>query len=154
MSAVTLTVAVVSLPHPWRRLRELAHVTLVWHDHGPMGKCKHSTQEISLRRDLTQAERRAALLHELEHLDHGPAVVGYVDQDEMATRERAARWLIPIENLVAALVWANDDYELAEELWVDLGTVRTRLNTLTAAESDVLTIAIDAAERTFPSESG
>ena len=114
-----------------------------------MGKCKHSTQEVSLRRDLTQAQRRAALLHELEHLAHGPAVVGYVEQDEKATRERAARWLIPLENLGDALVWANDDHELAEELWVDLGTVRTRLSTLTAEESRLLNDRLDAAEQTF-----
>jgi hypothetical protein len=154
VSYLTPTVAPMPLPHPWRRLRDLAHVTLVWHDHGPMGKCKHSTQEVSLRRDLTQAQRRAALLHELEHLEHGPAVVGYVEEDEMATRERAARWLIPIENLAAAMIWANDDHELAEELWVDLGTVRTRLSTLTAVETRHLNDRVDAAERTFPSESG
>jgi hypothetical protein len=119
-----------------------------------MGKCKHSTQEVSLRRDLTQAQRRATLLHELEHLENGPAVVGYIAEDEMATRERAARWLIPIENLADALVWANDDYELAEELWVDLGTVRTRLSTLRPDETAVLNLRVDAAERSFPSESG
>lgn len=141
-------------PHPWRRLKELAHITLVWHDHGPMGTCKHSTQTVSLRRDLSQAERRATLLHELEHLEHGPAVVGYVDQDEKATRERAARWLIPLDNLAAAMVWAVDDHELAEELWVDLGTVRTRLSTLTADETNVLNARLDSAERGFPDRSG
>lgn len=141
-------------PHPWRRLKELAHITLVWHDHGPMGKCKHSTQEVSLRRDLTQAERRAALLHELTHLDRGPAVVGYVADDEAATRREAARWLISLERLADAMVWAVDDYELAEELWVDVGTVRTRLSSLTPEETTYLNSRVDAAERSFPERSG
>lgn len=138
------------LPHPWRRLRELTHITLKWHDDGPMGKCKHSTQEVSLRRDLDQAARRAVLLHELEHLRRGPAVVGFVDHDERATRDAAARLLIPLHALAEAMVWAVDDHELAAELWVDVHTVRARLEGLTQAESDELNRRLDAAELTFP----
>lgn len=137
-------------PHPWRRLRELAHVTLVWHSGGIRGWCRHSTQQISLRDDLTQADRRSALLHEIEHLAGGPAIRGYVEQDERATSQRAARWLIPFENLAEAIVWAGDDYELAEELWVDVHTVRERLSGLSAEESAELSRRMVAAERTFP----
>ncbi|MCW2758706.1 MAG: hypothetical protein JWO46_2452 [Nocardioidaceae bacterium] len=115
-----------------------------------MGKCTHSTQQVSLRDDLDQAERRASLLHELEHLDGGPAVRGYVQQDELATRERAARWLIPFEDLVRGLLWADDEEELAEALWVDVHTVRTRLRTLTEVESRDLSNRMLAAEVTFP----
>ncbi len=138
------------LPHPWRRLARLAHITLRWHDDGPMGTCRHSTQEVSLRRDLTQAERRATLAHELEHLAEGPAVRGYAEQDEKLIRERAARWLIPFDRLIEALVWAGDDHELAAELWVDVHTVRTRLEMLTDDESTRLADLMAAAELTFP----
>lgn len=140
----------MSLLHPWRRLREAAHVTLNWHHGGPMGWCRHSTQEISLRSDLTQAERRATLHHEMTHLQRGPAVIGYEWTDELSTREIAARELITLEALADALVWAYDDQEAADILWVDLHTVQTRLTTLTSAESDELNRRLDAAELTYP----
>lgn len=140
----------MSLPHPWRRLRELAHITLKWHDGGPRGRCRHSTQEISLRRDLNQAERRSALAHELEHLVGGPAIVGFVDHDEALVTDRAARYLIPFDALSRALVWANDDHELAEALWVDVYTVRARLAGLTDLETAMLEVGMIAAERAFP----
>ncbi|BAX97063.1 hypothetical protein MSTE_01745 [Mycobacteroides stephanolepidis] len=36
----------------------------------------------------------------------------------------AAQRLIPLPNLLRRLQWTNDDYELAEELWTDVHTVR------------------------------
>lgn len=112
------------MPHPWKRLRELAHVALHWHDGGPWGIARHSTQEISLRRGLTQAQRRSTLAHELMHLQVGPAIVGYVDQDEAHVRERTARWLIT--------------------------SGPARLDSLTDDETSVLNGRLDAAERGFP----
>lgn len=150
VSGVSPTVQSMHLPHPWRRLAEALDVTLRWHDDGPMGRCRHSTREVSLRRGMTQAERRATLLHELEHLNEGPAVRGFERDDEMQTRERAARWLIPLKDLADALVWANDDLEVADVLWVDIHTVQTRLTTLTVEETAELNRRLDAAEITFP----
>lgn len=98
---------------------------------------------------MTQAERRSALAHEISHLVSGPAIVGYVEQDERLVTARAARWLIPMDCLVEAMLWANDDYELADELWVDVFTVRARLASLTAAESAELERRMLAAERAF-----
>lgn len=141
----------MSLPHPWQRLRESTHVTLHWVvDLPTWGRCKHSTQEVFIRVGLTQAQRRVTILHELEHLAAGPAVRGYADKDEAETRERAARWLLPLDVLADALVWSMDDRELADELWVDLTTIRVRLSTLTPVEDAYLNARIDAAERTFP----
>lgn len=136
-------------PHPWRRLRELAHITLEWHVGGRKGRSKHSTQTISLRENLSQAERRSALAHEIEHLEGGPAIVGYVRQDERVVTTRAACWLIPFENLAQAIVWANDERELADELWVDVTTVRARLAALTNTESIELERRMLSAERSF-----
>ena len=137
-------------PHPWRRLRELAHVKLNWVESGRKGRVRHSTQEIFLRTDLTQAERRSVLLHEIEHLAGGPAVRGYRDLDERDTTARACRWLIPIEALLDGLIYCRDDVELAEHLWVDLKTVQARLTGLTAAETEWLNERMDAAELGFP----
>lgn len=150
MSMVASTLPLVQLPHPWRRLRAARHVTLQWHDDGPMGWCRHSTQEVSIRTNLTQAERRATLAHELTHLDRGPAVRGYTDHEERLVNEESARWLISLDALADALVWANDDHEVADILWVDLATVQTRLVTLSADESAYVNRALDRAEMTFP----
>jgi hypothetical protein len=138
------------LPHPWRRLREAAHVTLRWHADGPMGWCRHSTQEISIRLGLTQAQRRVTVLHELEHLAGGPAVVGFAHVDERATQLRTAKWLITTEALAKAMLWSRDEYEIAEELWVDVHTVRDRLASLTPAETRLLNQLLDDAELQLP----
>lgn len=150
MSALTLSLAAMKFPHPWSRLRNAAHIRLRWHHGGPMGWCRHSTQEVSIRKDLTQAERRSTLAHELIHLDRGPAIKGFEEQEEKAVCEEAARWLIPLDKLVDALVWAFDDEEVADLLWVDLDTVQTRLVTLTSKETAEINAALDRAEMTFP----
>lgn len=130
--------------HPWRRLRELVDVTLGWHDGGYAGWCRHSTQEVSLRRGMTQAERRSTICHEVVHLERGPAPKGYGRQDELAVSKEAARRLIPnVRALGEALAWACCPEEAADELWVDVGTLRTRLNHLHPAERAYLKRRLD-----------
>lgn len=150
MSALILSLRSMHFPHPWRHLRNAAHITLKWHHEGPMGWCKHSTQTVSIRTNLTQSERRSTLAHELIHLDRGPAVRGFEEQEERAVDEQAARWLIPLDKLADALVWAFDDEEVADLLWVDLDTVQTRLVTLTADETTHINRVLDRAEMSFP----
>lgn len=120
--------------HPWRRLRELIDVTLHWHDGGVAGWCRHSTQDVSLRRGMTQAERRSTVCHEVVHLERGPAPKGYGRQDELQVSQEAARRLIQLQPLGEALAWAHCLAEAADELWVDTGTLRTRLEHLHPAE--------------------
>lgn len=123
------------LYHPWRRLRDLVDVTLYWHDGHPPGWCRHSTQEVSLQRGMTQAERRSTLTHELVHLERGPAVRGYGVREEREVDKEAARRLLPDVRAVGeALAWASCLEEAADELWVDLGTLRARLEHLHPAE--------------------
>lgn len=150
MSVLVLTIQSMHFPHPWRRLRNAAHITLRWHHDGPMGWCRHSTQEVSIRTDLTQVERRSTLAHELVHLDRGPAIKGFEEHEEKVVSEETARWLIPLEKLADGLVWAFDDEELADILWVDLDTVQTRLVTLTPKETTFINAALDRAEMSFP----
>lgn len=136
--------------HPWRTLRALAHVTLHWHDGGPAGWTHFESATISLRRGMTQVERRCTLTHELEHIERGPAVRGYADDEERAVRENAARRLISFPRLVDAMLWSGDEYELADELWVDVGTVRDRLTTLSDDEGRELLRRLDEAEVRMP----
>lgn len=84
---------------------------------------------------MTQAERRSTLAHELVHLERGPAVRGYVEWDEREVSKEAARRLLPgIREVGEALAWSLDLTEAADELWVDVGTLRVRLEHLHPAE--------------------
>ena len=135
MSVLAATVPAVHQYHPWRRLRELVDVTLHWHDGSPAGWCRHSTRDVSLQRGMTQAERRSTICHEVVHLERGPAVRGYGAREELEVSKEAARRLLPDIRVVGeALAWAVCLDEAAEELWVDRGTLRVRLEHLHPAE--------------------
>lgn len=128
------------LPHPWRRLRDLAHVTLLWHDDGPMGAALHPFAAVSLRRGLTWAERRCTLEHELNHLERGPVPAGLRDKDEESVRRETALRMIPeIRPIGEALAWALSEEEAADELGVDVPVLRYRLRHMSPMERAWLT---------------
>lgn len=119
--------------HPWRRLRALAHITLVWHDDGPMGETDFEAGVISLRRGMSQAERRSTILHECLHVERGPVPMGLADKEEERVCRHTAQELLPDVRAIAdALAWARWNLvEAAEELWVDVDTLACRLATMT-----------------------
>ena len=120
--------------NPWKALRDLPGVTVFsCRLDGPLGLSHASTGVVILERDQTIAERRVTLTHELIHIERGHDGCQDNKAEGAVEREAAAR-LIPLDALVSALLWSDDDYELAEELWVDVETVRTRLNNLTEQE--------------------
>lgn len=119
--------------HPWRLLRQMPHLIVHW-CHLPDGQvgCTDGTN-IWLDRRQRQAQRRSTLAHELEHIErgHDECQVGAV---EMTVEIAAARKLIPLVALAEAIVWSQDEHELAEDLWVDVAMVRTRLMSLSDEE--------------------
>ncbi len=137
---------------PWRRLRHLPHITVVWADlpDGLLGVADFITATITLTTGMTQAERRSVCAHELAHLDRGPVPAYLTPREELAIDAAVARDLIPFGALVSAMLWSRDDYEIAEELTVDVGLVRSRLDGLSAKESDALERALDAGELLLP----
>lgn len=142
MSAVVATVPAMTggNVHPWRMLRDLAHVTLAWHDEGPKGRVKHSTQTISVRRGMTWAQRRCAVMHELIHLERGPALSTTKAMDEERVRRETARRMLPdVHTLGEAIAWSYDEHECADELGVDVHVLRYRLKHLHPAERHYLT---------------
>lgn len=125
--------------HPWRRLRDLAHVRLLWHDGGPKGITNFANQTISLRRGMTQAERRSTVLHECLHVERGPVLSTLAAREELRVEKETARLLLAdLERLGDALAWAHDLAEAADELWVDEQLLRCRLNHLHPAERGYL----------------
>jgi len=124
----------MTLPHPWRRLRELPEITLEWHDGGDAGWYDFATQTISLRRGMCQAERRSTLRHELEHHYRGTFLESLLEREEAACELAAARDLIDIRKLGEALAWSLDLNVVADELWVDPALVEIRCRRLHPAE--------------------
>ena len=131
--------------HPWRTAAErYPHINIVTEHPLPRrvrGLFDGAT--IWLCSTLTQAERRSALTHELQHAERGIAAPLYRAREELVVDELAARKLIPLPGLVEALRASRDPYQIAEELWTDAHTVRTRLNTLDPLEVAELEHALE-----------
>lgn len=122
--------------HPWKHAAEhYPHITI---------DCRNELPDrvwglllgdvIWLCRKLNQVRRRCTLTHELVHLERGPVPADPVARarEEHTVSVLAARRLIPITALIDAYRWcpAGHPAELAEELWVDIPTLRTRMASL------------------------
>lgn len=124
--------------NPWAHVRETyPEITVVTHQELP-GRIwgLRAGNLIWLCKRLDQARRRCTLTHEIIHLERGavPAdLIGHA-REERTVAEEAARRLIPLEDLANALRWTRDCHQLAEQLWVDVPTLRTRLDTLDPIE--------------------
>lgn len=125
--------AVTVDPYAW-----LAHAPIVRLEVGrlpddEMGRWIPELDMIVLDDRLTQVERRCTLAHEMLHRynDDSPDLPEHLLLlQERQCRERTARLLIRLQDLADALLWSAQDNELAEVLWVDVPTLRDRLDTL------------------------
>lgn len=121
--------------HPWRVLREKFPDAEVRHTDVLPATVLGVTDgdDVWLARDMLQVERRCTLTHEIVHLERGhrgcqpPAVEADVERE-------SARRLVPLRALGEALAWAHDEAEAADELWVDVATLRARLDGLAPEE--------------------
>jgi hypothetical protein len=78
-------------------------------------------------------------MHELIHRlrQHEPCTTARDDaRQELACEIEAARLLIPLHTLADALLWGKSPAELAEELWVDVQTLKTRILHMEQYEKD------------------
>ncbi|MBD2760043.1 hypothetical protein IEE94_11045 [Yimella sp. cx-573] len=113
---------------------------------GLLGYTDHRSHTIYLQAGLSQAQRRATLAHELNHARRPPVPRPVVALDEAEVDQLTARELIPLASLISALRWVGPCgalAELAEELWVDQATVRTRLQHLHPSERHAIARALD-----------
>lgn len=89
---------------------------------------------ILVERNMSRAERRCTLAHEIAHLDleHGAPV--NERSEERAADVLAAERLMALTDLAAALRWALSFEELAEELDVTTHMARVRILALSIEE--------------------
>ena len=91
---------------------------------------------IWLCRRLNQAARRCTLAHELIHLERGPVPTdprGHAREERLVSTA-AARRLITLDRLADGLRWTRDSDQLADVLWVDVPTLRARMDGLDPVE--------------------
>ena len=93
---------------------------------------------IWLHSELTQAERRCTLTHELLHVEMPDAAEDHVERE-------TARRLITVDQLVDAFQWLRhpDVHSLADHLWVDPQTAANRMRHLDPIEVAQIESATD-----------
>ena len=125
---------------PWHALTDFDRARVVFDDLPPRrrGEVDFGTQTITLERRLDPTTQRCTLAHELVHLERGPVIMWCVPREERAVAAIAARRLVSIEALAEAMRWSQDERAVAEELSVDVRTVRARLRCLDDAERALL----------------
>lgn len=132
---------------PWGELRRLDgwRVEFVSFPGDRWGRADFQSHVISIDQDLTQAQRRSTLAHELVHVERGrpPDRCGGTDREELTVRDVCSRRLIELPQLGDALRWGGDELEMAAELWVSVTTLRFRLDHLTVAEQEWLDSYLD-----------
>ncbi len=135
---------------PWAHLAARPHLRLTFGRlDGIDGFYDRQACQIVLEGRLRRVERRCALAHELAHADAGdtpPVGDWWEHRQEQHADRQAAGWLITVEDLADGLLWAQDEYELAEVLDVDVHTARARLDGLTEAEKKQIEARIRARE--------
>lgn len=133
----------MSLPnrwHPWRHLRDhYPHIDVHFVDLSYRGKRGRLTRRgIEIEQTSNQTERREALVHEMQHYERGPVPKHpyFGPREERAVQRLTAERLVELDALVEALAWCDGEVtcETAEELWVNLDTLETRIRNLTQRE--------------------
>jgi hypothetical protein len=120
--------------HSWQAIRERPDITVKWEPMpGRLGQWCQRTMTMTLHPEQSQRQRRCTVAHELIHAERGHYGACHSTVDR-AVHAEAARRLISLDELVDALLWSQDEQELAEDLWVDVATVMTRLEGLTEYE--------------------
>lgn len=131
----------MSMDHPWRRLRDLTDWRLDWQQlpTGTDAQIDWRGHTITVDLRLSQAQRRSTLAHELEHVASGPAPAWDRDREGVRVERAAARRLVTLDELVDAARWTR----YPDELWIDADMLDALVDGLTPAERAAVEAAID-----------
>lgn len=126
---------------PWRTLRTLPHVRLVWRPLAGRYGLTDGHATIWMHPRQSRTEKRCTLTHELVHLERGHTTACH-SAVEQAVRTETARRLVHIDDLVDAYRWAMSFDELAEECDVTRSVLLDRLENLSPDEARTLAEAL------------
>ena len=119
---------------PWQELNARPEVTLEWRSlPAEFYALTDGLSRIWMDPHQSQTERRCTIAHELAHIDLGH-LNGCTSGEESAASQLAARRLIPLGRLADALLWSQDHGAISDALWVDISTLRARLDHLRPSE--------------------
>lgn len=141
-----LSAGVTDLWHPWKHAGENYPHFRIYHHHElpehTWGLTSFERQIIWLCKRLNQAKRRCTLTHELVHIERGEPPTDRIGhaREEREVGVIAARRLITLPQLIDAYRErpGGDDYAMADKLWVDVPTLRARLDNLEPLETTEL----------------
>lgn len=106
-----------------------------------MGRYYAAENAIVIRRGLLLVEERSVLWHELAHALRGDTRCEMGTKDEARCDQLAARWAIPIEDLIAAWQAYEHMDDVADALKVTRHLLDVRVNGLHAGEQAVVAAA-------------
>lgn len=111
---------------------------------GVRGLCDWGTRTISVRPDLSWAQLRVTLAHELLHAERGPFPRWQEAREEAAIDQQVARDLIDVWELGEALAaHPHDTHQVADELDVTPAIVAVRVKHLHPSERHYLKRRLD-----------
>ncbi|AXQ64758.1 IrrE-like protein [Gordonia phage CheeseTouch] len=120
---------------PWRHLAtHHPQVRVVWTRLPGPYRGYTDGRTIWMDNRLCQVQRRIVLTHETFHVERG--IIPADPAEERIVEQLTAKRLIEIDDLVDALRWHRHPTAevLADSLWVEPDTVRTRIGNLTPVE--------------------
>lgn len=132
---------------PWLdAARRYPHIHIEWHPIAPAHAVWEPGSDVILvDENISRAERRCALAHELAHMDTGDRpteLCWFAARQETAADKLAARRLVDVEHLAGMLRWCTDPREVAAELEVTLSVLVLRMQHLHPAERGLIRNAV------------
>lgn len=131
--------ATLILHNPWRHLA-VHHpgVRVIWTRIPGATRGFTDGERIWLDDRLTQVQRRVTVCHETIHIERG--IIPADSLEEARVNRLVAQRLISTDQLVDALRWHRHPSlpSLADNLWVDVATVKCRLDTMPEQEQSAI----------------
>jgi hypothetical protein len=126
---VTSFYETMSIPHPWREFAKWSNARIFFRDLGIGIHGLTDGRDVWIHNELLQVERRCAAAHEAEHLRRGHTLC-VSGSEEDRVRFAAAKWLCPDPRKVAEAIveYEHDLPQVADSLWLDVPTLRARLD--------------------------
>lgn len=133
--------------NPWLdAFQRYPQVHIEWHAIAPAHAIWSPSHDVILvDENISRAERRCALAHEIAHMDTGDRSTDSCwlsARQETAADRLAARRLVDVNELAGVVRWCRDPREVAEELEVTLSVLAMRGSMFHPAERGLIDLVL------------